>query len=264
MMAETLLELARGGRRLDGVLVIDIHTHLGPADRLHIPLNDAEGIVHTMDRVGIDQACMFAGAGIGPDYRLGNDLTAAAARRYPGRLIPFAVINPNFPEDTEAELERCFGPLGMRGIKLHTFFHDYPADGPNYRPVFEFANARGLVLISHGWGGPGSLEQLAVQYPNLKCVVAHAGGSWDGRKPWEPIEVAKKRDNVFLDLALSVVRYGALERVVAEVGPDKVLYGSDMPWMDAGYQIGRVLYSRIPDTDKEKILGLNAARLLGL
>lgn len=259
-----LLRRGRLGERLDGVLVIDIHVHLGPAERLHISFNDAAGLVHAMDRAGIDRACIFAGAGIGPDYRLGNDLTARAAQEFPGRFIPFAVFNPNYPEDIPGEIERCFSTLGMRGIKLHTGFHQYPADGPNYQPVFEYANARGLLVISHGWGGPGALERLARAYPNVSCVVAHAGGNWDGRIPTEAIQVARRLENVYLDLASSIVPYGGLERAVQLVGAEKLLYGSDMPWMDSAYQLGRVLFARISDREKELILGLNAQRLLTL
>jgi predicted TIM-barrel fold metal-dependent hydrolase len=262
--ASELLRRGRLGERLAGVLVIDIHVHLGSADRLHISFNDAAGLVHAMDRIGIDRACIFAGAGIGPDYRLGNDLTARAAQQFPDRFIPFAVFNPNYPEDLPAEIERCFGTLGMRGIKLHTGFHHYPVDGPNYRPVFEYANAHGLVVISHGWGGPGVLERLAQEYPHVTCVVAHAGGNWDGRMPTEAIQVARRRENVYLDLASSLVPYGGLERAVAVVGAEKLLYGSDMPWMDAAYQLGRVLFAKISDREKELILGLNAKRVLKL
>jgi predicted TIM-barrel fold metal-dependent hydrolase len=262
--ASLLLHRARMGERLEGALIVDIHVHLGPADRLYIVHSDAAGLVHAMDQAGIDRACLFAGAGIAPDYRMGNDLTAAAARQYPDRFVPFAVFNPNFPEDIEAELARCFDALGMRGIKLHTGFHQYPADGPNYRAVFEYADAHGLLVISHGWGPPGALERLARTYRNVTCVVAHAGGNFDGRLPTEAINVARRLDNVYLDLASSIVPYGGIERTVELVGAEKLLYGSDMPWMDSAYQLGRVLFARLTDEQKEQILGRNAQRLLNL
>ena len=49
--------------------------------------------------------------------------------------------------------------------------------------------------------------------------------------------------------------------MVEEVGADKVLFGTDMPWYDPNYGIGSVLFSRISDEDKIKILYENAKKL---
>jgi hypothetical protein len=47
-----------------------------------------------------------------------------------------------------------------------------------------------------------------------------------------------------------------------KVGADKILFGSDMPFVNANAQIGKILYARISDEDKRKILGLNMANIL--
>jgi len=75
--------------------------------------------------------------------------------------------------------------------------------------------------------------------------------------------VAKKRDNVFLETCCSSVIYGVIEKMVREIGSDKILYGSDMPFVNANAQIGKILYARISDDDKRKILGKNMARIIG-
>ena len=47
-------------------------------------------------------------------------------------------------------------------------------------------------------------------------------------------------------------------------GSDRVIYGSDMPLMDARLQIARILTADISNEAKRKVLGLNTMRLLGL
>ena len=43
-----------------------------------------------------------------------------------------------------------------------------------------------------------------------------------------------------------------------------MLYGSDMPLMDARVQIGRIVTADISQEAKCRVLGLNAAELLGI
>jgi predicted TIM-barrel fold metal-dependent hydrolase len=98
----------------------------------------------------------------------------------------------------------------------------------------------------------------------MHLVVAHAGAA--GPAPGAPDGiwgVAAEEPNVYLDLASSVGRFGAFAAVVGLTGPDKLLYGSDMPWMCATYQIGRVLLAPIPEGEKRRILGGTMAALLG-
>ena len=80
----------------------------------------------------------------------------------------------------------------------------------------------------------------------------------------EAVEAAKKVSNIYLETATSWGGNGAIEFLVNGAGQDRVLFGSDMPLMDARYQIGRIATSGISDDAKSAVLGGNAVRLLGL
>ena len=56
--------------------------------------------------------------------------------------------------------------------------------------------------------------------------------------------------------------FGEIERLVKEAGSDKLLFGSDIPYLDAGFQIGSIIYSQIKDEDKRKILGTNMLNII--
>jgi predicted TIM-barrel fold metal-dependent hydrolase len=260
---DPLAALALAGRPLDGVLIVDGHCHLGPHASFFQPASEAAGLVQTMDRIGIDRACIFPSLGVMLDARAGNALALDAARAFPDRLLPYAVVDPHLPPDeTRADLERCFA-AGARGLKLHTQVAAYPFDGPGYGPAFAFADRHRLPLISHGTGTPEALRRVARAHPGAHFVVAHAGAS-----PPPPgdsgalFRVAAEEPNVYLDLASSLARYGALARAVDLVGDGKLLYGSDMPWMCATYQIGRVLLAPLAGDSRRRILGETMAGLL--
>lgn len=257
----TLREMALRGLRLDGVRVIDGHCHLGPYMGFYQPKNAAADLVRTMDRVGIDQACVFSTLAVTIDMRGGNDLSLAAARAFPDRLLAYVVPDPNHAEAAPGELERCFG-AGARGIKFHTQLHNYPFDGPAYHPAFAFADAHRLPLISHGVGTPDTLRRVARAYPGAHFIVAHAGAGGGGPQGDALLRVAAEEPNVHLDLASSVGRLGAFAEVVQKVGAHKLHYGSDIPWMCFTHQIGRVLLAPISEADKRAILGGNLAALL--
>jgi hypothetical protein len=107
---------------------------------------------------------------------------------------------------------------------------------------------------------------VAREHSGAHLVVAHAGASAPPAGAAESAEsvhrVAAEEPNVYLDLASSIARFGAFAAVVALVGPGKLLYGSDMPWMCASYQIGRVLLAPIAEEAKALILGGTLSVLL--
>jgi hypothetical protein len=175
-------------------------------------------------------------------------------------------VNPNYPEaDIVAELERCIS-AGMVGIKIHPETHQRSADDAGYTPVWEYANAHSLPLLSHtGTGGQCAVktfEKLAETYPNVKILLGHAGFGSEGAD--QSIEAANKFPNIYMDITGSNAVYGTLERMVRRAGADRVLFGTDMPFLDPRPQLGRVAFAKIADDEKRLILGLNAAKIFGI
>lgn len=242
--------------------IIDCHGHFGYYNRTKIIPTHAEAMIKEMDKVGVEKICMSAFLSIGPDCKVGNDMVAEAVKKYPDRFIGYGVVNPNRPQDIDAELRRCFEDLGMRAIKLHPATHQSPIDGSAFKKVFEFAANKRLPILSHEWGPPKFIGQLSSKYPEVSFIMAHMG-FWDGRSDFAYADVMASHNNVYVDLAYSNVLYEALERLVAIVGPRKIVFGSDFPLHDLGYQVGRVMSSKLSNKYKQLILGLNMLRILG-
>jgi hypothetical protein len=267
-MAADLMTLCRLGEALTGELVIDCHAHMGPWLDFHIAHNDARGMVEVMDRLGIDACVSSPHVAIGPGYREGNRDVMAAADEFPGRIVPYVTINPNYPEaETREEIEHWHALGRLKAFKIHPACHSYKVDGPGYGPMFEYAKEHSTPVLSHSWagdalGGASLLSRLSEEMPNVAFLIGHSASSWAMID--EACGEAKKRDNVYLDLTGSGLLTQALETMVARVGAEKILFGTDIPFIDARPGLGRVLMARISDDEKRRILGLNAKQVFGL
>jgi predicted TIM-barrel fold metal-dependent hydrolase len=124
------------------------------------------------------------------------------------------------------------------------------------------------VLI-HTWGktdghtagetGVDGLAELAREAPDATVIGAHAGGNWR-----ETIGVLGDLPNACVDCSGFFPERGLVEGLVGDLGPERVLFGSDMPGRSLASQLAKVALADIPDADKALVLRGNATRIFGL
>lgn len=265
----SLWDRLRRGEPLQGELVIDCHAHMGPWFNFHIADDPwAVGLVGATGTCGVDRIIVSPHAGIGPDAPYANTLVADAVRRFPNRISGYCTVNPNYPaEESIGELESHVAHGNLIAIKIHPSLHLYRADGPGYRPMWEWAQLHRTPVLVHTWEGdarcePALLARLGKQYPDVPILLGHSGGGAAGRM--QALDAAAEAPNLFLDLTGSGLPRGLLEVMVERAGADRILFGTDVPFVDIRPQLGYVLFARIPDDAKRKILGLNSKRVFGL
>ena len=249
-----------------GWRIIDAHAHLGPTGTFLIPTPDAASMVAMMDRLGIDRTLLASHLAISCDFARGNDLTAAAVRAYPDRLYGYVVVNARYPEEVEGELRRGLDQLGLQGIKLHPNFQGYCVDDPALASVWRCAEERGIPVLVHTWDRdpncrPSFFAPLAEAHPTVPFILGHSGGTPTGVR--EAVAVAREHPNIYLDICGSLLTSNELEWMVAEVGAERVLFATDVPWLDPRFELGRLAYARLSVEEQRLILGENIARLLG-
>ncbi len=259
----------RAGEILQEILIIDVHAHMGPWHNFYVPENPwGDGMVAVMDSCGIDVAVTAPIAGIGPDPVLGNRQAAEAADRYPDRIAAYCTVSPNCPEtEMVQQMETCVLGRGFKGIKIHSEMHRYPVEGPGYRAAWAFAHEHDLPRLVHTWEasprcGPLLLEPIGKEFPRARIIIGHSGVTPQGIR--EAIQAANRTPNLYLDLTKSYMHRGLLEEMTAAVGAERLLFGTDFPFLDCRPQIGYVAIARIPDENKRKIFGLNAKQLFDL
>lgn len=271
--------------------IIDFHTHLAPPDQLHPWVRDwtlsvvgpelaarhAErqtpaGALRILDAEGIDVAVVLAEMHPKTVGITANE-TVAAYCAGQSRLIPFACLNPHLSHHTGKDLRRCVEELGMRGLKLGPpYGHFYPND-PTLYPAYEVAQEKGIPVLVHTgtsvfkgsklkYGDPLWLDEVAVDFPDLRIVLAHSGrGYWYDAA----FTLARYHEHVYLEIAglppqNLLTYFPQLERLA-----DKVIFGSDYPGVPSlRGNIAAIRGLPLSPGVADKILGLNAARLLGL
>lgn len=249
---------------LDDCPIYDCHGHMGPFFGAHLPEADPDSAVRMMDRAGVrilvfcHHAALFA-----PD--IGNRANIDAVRRHPDRFRAYCAINPNYPERIDADLASFeLYPDVFVGLKLLASYHHVPITDDRYRPAWEFANERGLPVLSHTWGaspfdGPQHVRQCAERYPNAKIIMGHScHDAWD-----KAISLVNSYPNVYYELCAVLDNRGMLEKFVEASGSERMLFGTDYPWFDFHYYIGAVFGADITDEDRRNIFYRNAEKLFG-
>lgn len=257
---DLFVEKARTGSPIDHCRVVDAHGHLGDLPSFSLVDASLETAVASMDRIGIDLLCVSAMPAIFGDAERGNRIVEAALQAYPERFFGYMVADVGYPRKIVPELERCL-KAGFRGVKIWSYGAKpgLRYDHPNYRPVFEFADANRLPVLAHTWGDElDQLEPAINAFPHIHWLMAHTFS----QQKEKYLRFGKEYPTVFLELCFSPCPRGAVEELVAEGLADKTIFGSDALFMGAAQQIGRVLFAQISPQDKEKILGLNALRAL--
>jgi len=170
-----------------------------------------------------------------------NEYVAEYCKAAPDRLVPMGGVHPRFAADAAAEVRRA-AELGVRALKIHP---PHMAVAPNaylhgldaLRTIYEEAQRLRLPVMIHTGtsvfpgarsrvGEPMAVDDVAVDFPDLKIVLAHGG-----RPLWmdQAFFLVRRFPNVYMDISSipprAILRYFPR---LAEVAA-KVLYGSDWP-----------------------------------
>jgi predicted TIM-barrel fold metal-dependent hydrolase len=246
-----------------------------------------ERMLADMDQASIDKIVLLGESQQNHDNCVArNDLGIELASCYPGRVIPFAVLQPKAGQEALDELKRCYD-AGVRGVgELGPYSQGFGLDDPDFLRIVEACIDLDIPLnlhvseeIGHFYLGKSTTplrhyHRLAQRYPELKLILAHWGG---GLFFYEIMpEVKQDLKNVWYDMAASPLLFPTEEilRVALQcVDHRKILFGSDYPllicrdkqssptFLPFLHEINALELSADLMLD---IMGTNAARLLGL
>lgn len=204
------------------------------------------------------------------DCAAGNDLFVSHNDTF-GPFIHFGSVHPDAP-DALAECERIKA-LGLRGVKFHPDYQNFYVDDEKMFPIYEKLASLGIPAIFHGGYDPYSPDavhcsaqraaRVLERFPSLTVILAHMGGNINCYR--ESLELLCGRyENLYLDTAYCAgnIEPELMLEMIEKQTPEKVLFGSDYPWHTVSGELEFIKSLGLPKADEEKILGLNAARLL--
>ena len=228
-----------------------------------------------------------------------NDFVAEAIQKHPDRFAGLACLPWQDVPAALEEMDRAIDDLGLCGIILYSHIGGDPVDGPVYEPLYQHAEEREMPIVLHptvptwaeaikdhsmipmaGLMVDHSFAMLRLilggvleRHPHLQVVQPHAGGVlpylW-GRIRNQTEVMGRGMENItqppdvyYQRVYLDMVSPSALAMRFAYdfAGPDRLLFGSDHPWVNINSFVDLVGEMDIPQEDKARIFGLNAQKL---
>jgi uncharacterized protein len=243
-------------------LITDCHVHIQPFELLlnpsalelmkkHRPDFDLvmeftrspKAFLKYMDQAGLDRAVLINAAA--PDvtgFPAGlNAMAADYAKADPQRLLSCGSFHPRHSTNALADIEEIVR-LGLRLIKIHPphqlfYPNDYLNGMKELELLYRAAQSNGIPVMFHTgtsifagarnkYGDPIYIDDVAVDFPDLKIVLAHGG-----RPLWmnTAFFLVRRHPNVYMDIS-SIPPVQLLQYFprLAEIA-HKTLFGSDWP-----------------------------------
>ena len=204
---------------------------------------NTQALLAALDEGGVELGVLLPLRSESHHWRVSNEYVKQIVDEAPTRLIGFAGVSP-LAQDAATELRYAIETLGLRGLKLHPPMQMFDPGDSRCFPIYEMMQHYDLPILFHTGSGPTQLsdrysnphlvDEVAVHFPQLKIIMAHAGRFWYQ----ETLTMLRRHPNIFIDISANVGRatgYGlllALLVAVKEVIGDvrRVLFASDYPW----------------------------------
>lgn len=247
--------------RYNPCVITDCHVHIQPVemfkpealaamkrkranfDQIVEFCNSPKAFLGYLDTCGIDRAVLINYVapeviGFTPEV---NEWIARYVQADKKRLLPCGSIHPKHTHNVMADMEQIVR-LGIRLIKIHPphqllYPNDYLHGVKELEIIYRAAEANNIPVMFHTgtsifpgarnkYGDPIYVDDVAVDFPNLKILLAHGG-----RPLWMDTAffLVRRHKNVYLDLSgippKSLLQYfPRLEEI-----SNKALFGTDWP-----------------------------------
>lgn len=282
-------------------MIIDMHTHIFPekisADVIEklsrISRTPAftdgtlTGLKKSMDAAQINFSVILPVATTTKQVEKINSSAAALNEKFSGDgIISFGCIHPDYTNYRE-ELGRVKN-FGLKGIKIHPVYQDINLDDKKYLRIIYRAAELDLIVVTHagldiGFPGvvrcsPKMAKNVVEEVGEFKFILAHMGG-W---KNWSDVLKILSGTGIFIDTSFSTGKIiprkdfhwqeddlklldaAQFMDFVKIFSAKRILFGTDSPWTSALTSIEFIKNLPLTDADKNKILGLNAKKILEL
>lgn len=236
--------------------IIDSHTHWGPSLTLYGVQVTTSELLQQAEQSGVHRIVVFpfpstaiANPGINESLRQETEVVK--------RLIPYYYI----PEHLRP-IPREQGFFGgkwhwVRGIQDCSSNYDVLTD-PRLPGFIEESEAVDLPIVFEE--DLAFTEAFVKHTTRLKLIIPHLGML--GGNPLDFLAAFKRHPHICFDSSLS--NAGTLLRFVDTIGPERVLFGSDIPFGSMKTELDKILSLPLSDDKKELILSLNIKRLTGI
>ena len=237
------------------VPVFDANVGVGHRHDRPSPFSDANELLEEMQRHGVDRALIYHVQGEAISAIRGNE----ALRHWAGDAFSLQwMAGPG--DDSLRQLRGFHASERVVSVRLHSpEERRMPFVDWLYGPLLDWLSAERIPLwVSLADGSPGQIVNTLQRFPDVTVVLL--GAHYTHAPMIRPM--LRRLPNAFLELS-RFENLGEVEALVAEVGAERLLYGSYFPRYAMGPMLFYLHHLEIDDSDLAAICAGNLERLLG-
>lgn len=233
-----------------------------------------------MDRAGIDRSLLIAvrcgDLNVKGSFEIPYARVREICAEYPDRFSGLAGVDPTRGMEQVRELEVAVREYGFVGAHFYPHWFGLPPDHARVYPIYAkcceldipimmqvghnlvYSRERRLPSV----GRPICLDQVAIDFPELKLLGIHIGVPWTD----EMISMAWKHENIFIGGDAYAPRHWPPQLVhyANSYGREKVLWGTDWPVIDPERSVREVEELGLRPEAKRLLMRDNALRIFRL
>ena len=231
--------------------------------------SSADDLREAMEDAGVDYSLVIAAPPV-----MENDFVMEVCQKN-AKLIPVVNIPKGTPKP--GQILKRYIEKGAKVLKLHPASDGEGVDSARYRALIRSASDLGIPIILHtgclharffykdpDQGHAERFSKWYETYPNTQFILAHM----NFHNPGVALDICEEFGNVWVDTSWQPAE--VIGEAVRRIGPERILFGSDWPFIGNNMTVGRdrvrdCVNTGMLNPDQAKlILGENAAKLLGI
>ena len=233
-----------------------------------------------MDQAGVERSLLIAVRGgdirVPEGFEVPYESVHSVCQEYPERFSGLAGVDPFRGMQGLKDLEVAVKEYGFVGAHLYPHWCELPPDHRKYYPYYAKCCELDIPImmqVGHNLiysrnrrlpsvGRPIYLDQVAIDFPDLKLIGIHIGIPWTE----EMISICWKHENVFTAGDAYAPKYWpeAFVHYANSYGKHKVMFGTDWPVIDPIRAVDEFNDLNFRDEAKDLILRENAIRVFKL
>ena len=244
-------------------MILDVNAFIGKWPFWPVAASAPGEVARSLAHCGIESAAICSLRSVFVHTEDGNAEALAAAEAAPEHFTAWASIGPLGSQDLAQHIAR-----GFRGVRLYPQHHSYhPPYARFLAPLLEqAAELRMPVMLplrlTMNWAMPmlalDVIDGLVARHPRVRWVLAAINYLFE-------LEMAcalmRRYETVHLETSC-LMGFEAVAGLANDYGADRILFGSGAPVQNGVASLSKVLHAAVSDSDREKILGANARRLM--
>ncbi|MFQ5633954.1 MAG: amidohydrolase family protein [Gammaproteobacteria bacterium] len=239
-----------------------------------------EDYLGRMDRAGIERSLLIAVRAGDINVRGGFEIpyrrVHEVCRRHPDRFSGLAGVDPFRGMQGVCDLEQAVTEFGFVGAHLYPHWCGLPPDHAKYYPFYTKCAELGVPImmqVGHNLiysrerrlpsvGRPICLDQVAIDFPELKLIGIHIGIPWTE----EMISMCWKHENVYTAGDAYAPKYWpeTFVHYANSYGREKVMFGTDWPVIDPERAVAEIADLELREESQRLLMRGNALRVFGL